>query len=140
VLTVADRAAGVMLVLATGFVTWACARQGEAAAAVFASAVGGLLFVIQAVSWARSRRSPADRIEALADGSLWLHTLKPAPCRMAAGPGTRLIGPSVFLDLYATTPGAAPLLRCWITPLDAPRDSLRRLGVVLAGSGRVAGS
>ncbi len=139
-LTVADRSAGVMLVLATGFAAWACARQGEALGAVLACAVGGLLIVIQAVSWARARRRPAGRIEALADGSLWLHVAGQAPCRLAAAPGTRLIGPSAFLDLHATTPGAAAPLRCWVTPLDAPRDSLRRLGVVLAGSGQVTGS
>jgi hypothetical protein len=59
---------------------------------------------------------------------------------MAAAPGTRLIGPSVFLDLHATVPGAVAPLRCWITPLDAPRDTLRRLGVALAGAGRATGS
>ena len=140
VLTVADRSAGVMLVLATGFATWACARQGQAAGAVLACAVGGLLFAIQAASWARSRRRPPGRLEALADGSLWLHRAGLPPCRMAAAPGTRLIGPSVFLDLHATVPGAVAPLRCWITPLDAPRDTLRRLGVALAGAGRATGS
>jgi hypothetical protein len=51
--------------------------------------------------------------------------------------GTRLIGPSVFLDLLAESNPAGERLRTWLTPFDAPPRVLRRWSVVLARSGPV---
>ncbi len=61
-------------------------------------------------------QQPARRLVARADGSLWLHAAGQAPCRMAVGVGTRLLGPSVFLDLLAASNPAGRPLRTWLTP------------------------
>jgi len=139
-LTAAERTARVVLALAVVFVAWACARQGQSAMAALASVGGGLLAVGQTVVRLRTRRGQVRRLEARADGSIWLHGFGRAACPMAAGPGTRLLGPSVFLDLRPVLPGSTARLRLWITPLDVPRDALRRLGIVLAGRGLESGS
>ncbi len=68
----------------------------------------------------RSRRQPARRLVACADGSLWLHRAGQAPCRTTIGVGTRLLGPSVFLDLLADSNPAGDRFRTWLTPLDVP--------------------
>jgi hypothetical protein len=59
---------------------------------------------------------------------------------MTVSVGTRLLGPSVFLDLLAASNPAGEPLRTWLTPLDVPTQAIRRWGVVLPRSGRVARS
>ena len=60
------------------------------------------------------------------------------PAVMTIGVGTRLVGPSVFLDLLAASIPAGKPLRTWLTPLDVPTQAIRRWSVVLPHSGRVA--
>jgi len=139
-LTVAERTAGVVLALAAVFVAWTCARQGQSAVVALACVGGGLLAVRQAIAWLGADRGPVRRLEVRTDGSIWLHGAGRAACPMAAGPGMRLLGNTVVLDLRPALPGSIPGLRLWITPLDMPRDALRRLGIVLAGRGLESGS
>jgi hypothetical protein len=129
-----------LVVLATAFTAWCCIRAevhpGFTAAAVFA---GALVVASLLSGWRRARRSPVRRLEARPDGSIWLREDGAAePCAVSVERGTRLLGPSVFLDLrvaYAQAPGR---LRCWITPLDAPGRVMRQWSVVLPLCGRVA--
>jgi hypothetical protein len=52
--------------------------------------------------------------------------------------GTRLLGPSVFLDLRVDWAQAPGRLQCWITPFDAPGRVMRQWSVVLPLFGRAA--
>jgi hypothetical protein len=137
--TAADRVAGALVVLATGFLAWAGIRSGgSVTAAVVLVVAGSSVLAIQVRRWVRSMRQPARRLMARADGYLWLHTAGRAPCRMTIGVGTRLLGPSVFLDLHAASDPVGKPLRAWLTPLDVPTQAIRRWGVVLPHCGRVA--
>jgi len=130
-----------MAVLATGFLAWAGIRSGGPLTATLLLALtGSSIVAIQVRSWMRSTQQPARRLVARADGSLWLLTAGQAPCRMVVGVGTRLLGPSVFLDLLAASNLAGKPLRTWLTPLDVPTQAIRRWSVLLPRSGRVAGS
>lgn len=138
--TAAAKAGGMLVVLATAFVAWCCVRAevhfGFLAATVVA---GGLVLAVQLRDWQRARRSPARRLEARPDGSVWLRETGTAEAfAVTVERGTRLLGPSVFLDLrvaYAKAPGR---LQCWITPLDAPAQVMRQWSVVLPLCGRAA--
>jgi hypothetical protein len=133
--TAADWIAGVTVMLATGLLVWAGVRSGRPLAACLPFGLpGGALLVLQARSWLRSLGRPGRRLLARGDGSLWLHTVGQVPRRATLGPGTRLIGPSVFLDLLAESNPAGERLRTWLTPLDVPPPVLRRWRVVLARS------
>ena len=89
-------------------------------------------------------RQPARRLVACADGSLWLHTEGSAPCRMAIGIGTRLVGPSVFLDLgVASNPAGKAIAdlahavrraNAGDSPLERPSASLPGAWLVRDGS------
>jgi hypothetical protein len=57
---------------------------------------------------------------------------------MTVSVGTRLLGPSVFLDLLAASNPAGKPLRIWLTPLDVPIQAIRRWSVILPRSGRAA--
>ena len=102
--------------------------------------VGAALVTILVQTWRRALSLPARRLVACADGSLWLDTTGASPCRLAIGSGTRLIGPSVFLDLGVASNPSARRLRTWLTPLDVPAGAIRRWSVLLPHSGGVAGS
>jgi hypothetical protein len=129
-----------LVVLAAAFVAWCCYRAEVhlvfPAAAVVA---GGLVLASLLHGWRRARRTPVRRLETRPDGSVWLRENGTAePLAVSVERGTRLLGPSVFLDLrvaYAQAPGR---LQCWITPLDAPGDVMRQWSVVLPLCGRVA--
>ena len=139
--TAADRVVGALVVLATGFLAWAGVRAGGSlTASLLLVLAGSSVVAIQVHRWVRSTRQPARRLVARADGSLWLHTAGQAPCRMTIGVGTRLLGPSVFLDLLAASNPAGKPLRTWLTPLDVTAQAIRRWGVVLPHSGRAARS
>ena len=129
-----------MVALATAFLAWAVVRSGgPTTASLLLLLAGSSIVAALARSWMRSRRQPARRLVACADGSLWLHTAGHTPCRMAIGVGTRLIGPSVFLDLLVDSNPAGERFRVWLTPLDVPSPAIRRWGVLLPGCGRSAG-
>ena len=138
--TAAARAGVVLVVVAAAFVAWCCFRAelhfGFPAAAVVA---GGLILASLLSGWRRVRRLPVRRLERRPDGSIWLRENGTAEAfAVTVERGTRLLGPSVVLDLrvaYAQAPGR---LQCWITPLDAPRDVMRQWSVVLPLCGRVA--
>jgi hypothetical protein len=139
--TAADRVAGALVVLATGFLAWTGIRSGGSAmVSLWLVLAGSSIVALQVRSWMGSMQQPARRLVARTDGSLWLHSAGQAPCRMTIGVGTRLLGPSVFLDLLAASNPAGKPLRTWLNPLDAPAQAIRRWSVVLPRSGRVARS
>ena len=71
------------------------------------------------------------------DGALYLQAGN-APAAVATlGPGTRRLGPSVFLDLRVASAGRRRVCR-WLTPLDVTDADLRRWTVVLPHCGGVA--
>ena len=138
--TAADMAAGALVALATAFLAWAVVRSDgwSKTAVLLLVLAGGTMVAVLAWSWRRSRRQPARRLVACADGSLWLHTAGHTPCRMAIGVGTRLIGPSVFLDLLVDSNPAGERFRTWLTPFDVPSPAIRRWSVVMPRCGRAA--
>ena len=137
--TAADQVAGALVVLATGFLAWSGIHSGgSVTVSLLFVLAGSAVVAVQLRRWARAMRQPARRLVARTDGSLWLHTTGQAPCRMTLGVGTRLLGPSVFLDLFAASNPAGKPLRTWLTPLDVPTQAIRRWSVVLPHSGRAA--
>jgi hypothetical protein len=139
--TAADFAVGALLALTTAFLAWAVVRSGGSMAACLLLLLAGTSIVATQVrSWIRSARQPARRLVACADGSLWLHTAGQAPCRATICVGTRLLGPSVFLDLLADSNQTGMRFRTWLTPLDVPTRAIRRWSVVLPRCGRRTGS
>jgi hypothetical protein len=139
--TAADLAVGALVALATGLLAWASVRTGGSMTASLLLVLAGSSIAAALVrSWLRSTRQPARRLVACADGSLWLHKAGQAPCRMTVGVRTRLIGPSVFLDLLAASNPAGKRLRTWLTPLDVPTQAIRRWSVVLPRCGLATGS
>ena len=137
--TAADLAAGALVALATAFLAWAVVRSdGSMAAVLLPVLAGGTIVAAQARSWIRSRRQPGRRLVACVDGSLWLHTTGQVPCRSTLGVGTRLLGPSVFLDLVVASNPAGERYRTWLTPFDVPSPAIRRWSVILPGCGRAA--
>ena len=139
--TAADRIAAALVPLAALFVTWACARAGIGGWWVVgvAGGAGGLACLHAALAVRRARRAPLRRLDVRGDGTMTLRTAGgQAPCPVTVGRGTRLLGPSVFLDLRTSSPGAEGRLRYWISPFDAPAHVLRQWSVVLPRCGRVA--
>jgi hypothetical protein len=132
--TVADRLAGVLVLLAGLFTAWACARAGAVGLAALAGTVAGAVAARQAISWTRSRWQPPLVLEHLADGRLQVRQGTGRPVPLALGTRTRLLGPSVYLDFTcAFTPREVRCLR-WITPFDVPAQALRRWTVLLPGA------
>jgi len=135
--TAADLAAGAMAALATVFVAWAVARSGgPMTASLLLLLAGSSIVAALARSWVRARCQPARRLVARADGSLWLQAAGQDPCRTTIGVGTRLIGPSVFLDLRVESSPVGERFRIWLTPFDVPSLAIRRCSVVLRRCGR----
>lgn len=133
--TVADRLAVAMVLCAGLFAAWGLARQGAVGLAGLALAAAFVAATQQAVSWTRSKQQPPWRLERLADGRLQARRGSLAPVPAAINTRTRLLGPSVFLDLTFATGGNGERYRCWITPFDAPAQALRRWTVCLPGAG-----
>jgi hypothetical protein len=135
----ADRIAGLLVLLAALFVGWACARAGAGAWLVAAAVLaGGLDCVRRLLAWRRASGSPRHRLDCRGDGTLWLSTPGTPAGRVLVGRGTRLLGPSIFLDLRAASPALAGRYRYWLLPFDAPVQVLRRWSVVLPRCWRVA--
>ncbi len=110
-MTAADLAVGAMAALATAFLAWAVVRAGgSVTTSLLLLLAGGSLVAALARSWMRARGKPARRLVACADGSLWLLRAGQVPCRATVGVGTRLIGPSVFLDLLVDSTPAGERL------------------------------
>jgi hypothetical protein len=137
---VAAQAIAAALALAAGaFAAWVMQRHGLYSVALAALAAGTLAGSVQARSWARARRQPRWELAGGVDGQLWLRR-DVMRARVRVGPATRVLGPSVFLDLHATDPAQRLRYRRWLTPLDLAPDALRRLTLVLPEGGRGAGS
>jgi hypothetical protein len=135
--TAADLAAGAMVSLAAAFLAWSVVRSGGAMTALPLLLVGGgSILAGQVRSCRHSARQPDRRLVARADGSIWLHTAGQAPCRTTIGVGTRLLGPSVFLDLVVDSNLAGGRFRTWLTPFDVPSQAIRRWSVLLPRCGR----
>jgi hypothetical protein len=136
--TVADRASSMLVVMATAFGVYSAWRQDMAGVAFFCCVLGSSIFVVsQASLWLRDRRGPRRWLECAPDGTLQLHQAGMEPMRVRLGASTRLLGASLLVEVrYGDTAGERS--RCWLTPLDVPRDALRRWTVVLLASGRVA--
>jgi hypothetical protein len=131
----------VLVVLAAGFLAWRGLRLGGSFAGSLPYVLAGIVLVtVQVQAWTRARRQPARRLVAAPDGSLWLHLAGRAPSRITIGVGTRLVGPTVFLDLAVASNPAVRRLRAWLTPFDVPAQAIRRWSVILPRSGQVAGS
>lgn len=138
-LTAADRAGGVLVLLAVAFVLWACLRLETGTGAALLAALAGLAaLACLGWDWGRARRVPGRRLEARPDGSIWLRQGGEGPYPVTVGGGTRLLGPSVFLDLQVAYPPGPRRLQAWITPLDAPGHVRRQWSVLLPRCGRAA--
>jgi hypothetical protein len=137
--TAADRACGVLVIFAASFVAWACVRGGAnpwmGAAVVLA---GGAVCAHLWFDWRRARRSARRHLEARPDGTLWLHEAGRDAVPVTLGRGTRLLGPSVFLDLHVAYPASPERVQRWISPFDAPGHVMRQWSVVLPRCGRAA--
>jgi hypothetical protein len=136
---VAAKAGGLLVMIATVFLAWTAVRAGAGAwvpgAVVLAGA--GICACLRR-EWRRARGLPACRLEAWPDGSIWLRQAGAAPAAVTNGRGTRLLGPSVFLDLRVAGCGRTGRLQCWLTPFDAPQHVIRQWSVALPRGGRVA--
>jgi hypothetical protein len=94
--------------------------------------VAGLVaIVIQVLHWNRSRTAPRRWLETTPGGALMLRHADGVASPARLRPATRILGPSVFVDLECGISAAYPRIRRWITPLDVPHDVLRRWSIVL---------
>jgi hypothetical protein len=138
VITAADRASLVLVALAALFGACAAWRQGFVAVALLGGSGGLLAVVIQSWHWMRAGRPPQRWLEALPEGRLQLHVAGRPPVTARLRASTRLLGSSLFLDVETTIGTRATHIRCWLTPLDVPRDRLRRWSIVLLASERTS--
>ena len=137
--TAAAKASALLVILAAAFAAWACIRAGMTAwlpGAVLLA--GGAVCAGLRWQWRRASRAPVRQLESRPDGSIWLRQTGAAPVAVTVGRGTRLLGPSVFLDLQVADPQSPGWVRCWMTPFDAPWNVMRQWSVVLPRGGRVA--
>jgi hypothetical protein len=139
--TVADRAALALVVLAGLFAGALLARHGASNLAVLPPLAGGLLAGLTALRWTRSsRRAGRWTLQYRTDAGLCVAVAGRGAWPAQLGPRTRVLGPSVFLDLRFAAGGPSGAYRRWLTPLDVPAPVLRRWTVVLPWAGRVASS
>ena len=74
------------------------------------------------------------------EGTLRLSVGGRAATDVVLGPSTRVLGPSVFLDLRYALDGRRRRCLRWLLPCDVPSDVLRRWTVVLPSAACVARS
>jgi hypothetical protein len=137
-ITVAERASCVLVLLAGGVAAAELASRDHGWAGVAAITVAVLVGLIQAMPWRVSGRQRSWLLERGSDGRLHLSAPGQPTVEAQLGAGTRLLGPSVFLDLRFEMAGQPRRYCGWLTPLDVPADRLRHWSVVLPSSGRVA--
>jgi hypothetical protein len=136
--TLAERLARVLVPLAGAYASWTLFAQGHGIPAAVGLAVTALVFVLEA---RRGRSAGLERLRLSlgTDGVLSLQA-GGSPAEVAAlGPGSRRLGPSVFLDLRVASAGGSRRVCRWLTPLDVAAADLRRLTVALPLCGGVAG-
>jgi hypothetical protein len=136
--TLAERASAVLPWLAAAFAAWVCARHELALAGVLPVLLAACVTARQNQCWTRSRSRPALVVEYRTDRVLRVRLRDDGPFPAVLGGGTRLLGPSVFLDLRFAVGGRQVRCRRWLTVFDVPADTLRRWTVVLPTCGRVA--
>ncbi len=128
--TFAARLAGVLVPLAAAYAAWALVVQGHGGLAMLVLAGAALGCGLHLVR-RRSVRHGAMWLRLGTDGALYL-LAGDAPAAMATlGPGTRRLGPSVFLDLRVASAGGCRRVCRWLTPFDVAAADLRRWIVVL---------
>jgi hypothetical protein len=137
-ITAADRLAAALVALAGAFVALQCAVHGAWPAAGAALAVTSLVLIMQGTFWTRSRRRGPAVLERDAGGHLWWQERAGARVPVRLGPGTRVLGRSLLLEIEPVEPRQFGRRRAWLTPLDLPAEALRRWTVVLPASGREA--
>ena len=137
-MTVADRAAAVLVLLAGAFAAWACVRAGSAGLAAAAGTASVVTATSQAFFWTRSRSRPRLVLERLGDGRLQARRGDVRPVPLSIGARSRLLGPSVFLDVTFASGSKTVRCRRWITPCDVPAQALRRWTVLLPSAGSLA--
>ena len=140
--TAADRGSAVLVLTAGAFLAWEFARQGWIVAAAIACVLATVAAGWMRRHWqiASSSRLRSMVLCRLADGRLQVVVAGAAAVATTVGAGTRLLGPSVFLDLHFAIAGGRIRYRKWLTPLDVPADVLRHWIVVLPRGGRAARS
>ncbi|HET7203091.1 MAG TPA: hypothetical protein VFI92_06950 [Steroidobacteraceae bacterium] len=136
--TVADRVAAVLALLAGVFPGWILARHGLPGLAALALVVAVGTAAARIRIWKRSRLRPALRLELLPDGSLQVCGQGQNPRPATLGPRTRRLGPSVFLEVDFASGGRRARYGRWLTRFDVPEAALRRWTVVLPTCGRTA--
>ncbi len=135
--TLAARLAGVLVPLAAAYAAGALLVQGHDGPAVLVLAGAALECVLRLVR-RRSARPGTMRLRLGPDGALYL-LAGDAPAAVATiGPGTRRLGPSVFLDLRVATAGGCRRVCRWLTPFDVAAADLRRWTVILPHCGGMA--
>jgi len=138
--TLADRA-GCVLVAAAGVVAatqWATVGRPGLALVIVVAALA--LAACQAISWTQSRAMARTVLEHDSKGTLRLSVGGRAATDVVLGPSTRVLGPSVFLDLCYALDGRRRRCLRWLLPCDVPSDVLRRWTVVLPSAACVARS
>jgi hypothetical protein len=136
--TLADRVAAALVVLAGSFAGALLARHGWGTLAWLPPLAGITVAAGQAVCWSQSRRRAGWVLRRGPDATLVVQVAGQGAVRAAIGPRTRILGPSVFIDVHCAVGGVPQAYRRWLTPLDVPAAALRRWSVVLPHAGRVA--
>ncbi|MGI9247102.1 MAG: hypothetical protein ACR2I8_10460 [Steroidobacteraceae bacterium] len=133
-MTLADRAALALALLAGGCAVAESLSREMPLIACFSALAALVLAGAQLLCGRRRRAGARLWLQRHEDGRLEVRA-GPGPAVAATlGPGTRMVGPSVFLDLRYGGHG----YRRWLTPFDVPAADLRRWSVVLPSSGRAA--
>ncbi len=140
--TVVDRGSAVLMLMAGAFLAWEFARQGQIVAAAGAGALAAVAAGWMRRSWQIASRSrlQAMALRRLGDGRLQVVVAGVSAVAATIGAGTRLLGPSVFLELHFAFAGGRVRYRKWLTPLDVPAEVLRHWIVVLPHGGWAARS
>jgi hypothetical protein len=137
-ITAADRLAAALVAMAGAFVALQCVVHGAWPAMGAVLVVTVIVLIMQASLWTRSRRRGPAVLERDARGNLWWEERAKARLPVRLGPGTRVLGPSLLLEIEPAEPGGVGRRRAWLTTLDLPAEALRRWTVVLPTSGREA--
>jgi hypothetical protein len=128
--TLAARLAGVLVPLAAAYAAWTMVLQGHVGLAMLVLAGTALGYGLHIVR-RRSARPGTMWLRLGTDGALYLQA-GDAPAAVATlGPGTRRLGPSVFLDLRVASAGGCRRVCRWLTPCDVAAADLRRWTVAL---------
>jgi hypothetical protein len=136
--TLAERLARVLVPLAGAYASWTLLAQGHGIAAALVMSGATVAFVVDALADRRSGQQRG-RLRLGADGVLHLQAGGSPEATAELGPGTRRLGPSVFLDLRVTSAGGRRRMFLWLTPFDVTAADLRRWTVALPLCGGVVG-